>query len=205
MTTKERPILFSGAMVRAILDGRKTQTRRVAKPGKDRFTGCALAANELAGEVNVGDYTNSPYKPGERLWVRETFSRLEAFDFFNPDVPEDVPGFWYWADGEPTWGDWTRPKPSIHMPREACRIQLEITDVRVEKLIDCSEVDAAAEGVLPYAIYGGKVASWKGSDKTPAARDLATEAYRDLWNQINGPDAWDANPWVWVVEFRRAA
>lgn len=224
MTTKERPILFSGAMVRAILDGRKTQTRRVVKPGKDRFTGCALAANELAGEVNVGGYTNSPYKPGERLWVRETFSRLEAFDFFNPDVPEDVPGFWYWADGEPTWGDWTRPKPSIHMPREACRIQLEITDVRVEKLGDCSEADAAAEGVEPvetereerdlsicrwcggtrlYTAFSGQGGALPDTDCLHC--DTHLKRYEQLWDHINGAGAWDANPWVWVVEFRRTA
>lgn len=210
---RERPILFSGAMVRAILDGRKTQTRRPVKPqptsgvdgwdwswpipGKNVTPGTRDYWRDDAKNPLSPRYC--PYgKPGDRLWVRETFSRLEAFDFFNPDVPEDVPGFWYWADGEPTWGDWTRPKPSIHMPREACRIQLEITDVRVEKLNDCSETDAKAEGAVCIDEATGREVLF------PIACNAGSYClgYQHLWNSINGAGAWEANPWVWVVEFR---
>ncbi|WP_373379858.1 hypothetical protein [Cupriavidus nantongensis] len=188
---KERPILFSGAMVRAILDGRKTQTRRVAK----EFDG--LDVDKVL--ARFPHQRGCPYgEPGDRLWVRETFSRLEAFDFFHADVPEDVPGFWYWADGNPTWGDWSRPKPSIHMPREACRIQLEVTDVRVERLNDCSEADAIAEGIAP------ELDGWTDYSNPSCQMFISpVDSYRTLWDSINGAGAWDANPWVWVVEFRR--
>lgn len=104
----------------------------------------------------------------------------------------DCSRIWYWADGNPTEGDWTRPRPSIHMPRWASRILLEITAVRVERLQDISETDAEAEGIQEIVDAG------VDHDGTPR------DAYRALWEQINGADSWSANPWVWVVEFNRA-
>ena len=185
---KERPILFNGDMVRAILSSTKTQTRRVAKPSKDRELGCDLAVCELAGEVNGGDYTNSPYgQPGDRLWVRETWNRT------NPGGAEGV--YYHRADthfpasigGGPIWTD-TAWRPSIHMPRAACRLELEITAVRVERLQSITVGDAIAEG-CPGGEHGDRYA--------------AVEQYRALWESINGAGSWSTNPWVWVIEFKR--
>lgn len=189
---KERPILFSGPMVRALLDGSKTQTRREIKPRKDHTLGCELAPCELAGEVNNDDYRNCPYgAPGDRFWVRESFSYLESFDFFSKNVPDDVPGFWYWADGDPTWGDWTRPKPSIHMPRLASRITLDLVDVRAQRLQNISEADCRAEGCA-----GGH-----GSIPGYSYNATPQEHFQSVWESVGGN--FDANPWVWVLEFQR--
>lgn len=187
---KERPILFSGPMVRAILDSSKTQTRRVVKPRKDLSVGCMLAPHELAGEANCGDYSNSPYgQPGDRLWVRETFMQETQFEpcavrYRATDEP--------FVLGPPIGNiakDW---RPSIHMPRWASRITLELTGVRVERLQDISEADATAEGV-----------DYDPEDCPFAGVRTAVHAYRNLWDKINGAGSWDANPWVWVIEFRR--
>lgn len=246
--TKERPILFSGAMVRAILDGRKTQTRRVCKsqPYSNGFHfdghdilchNDFLPPSAMLMDVRRGkfSYTASnaegwesecPHgQPGDRLYVRESWRSTKELDPHSGgrievmclDAGYSIP--WapirYEADGErrnwqhtgtPPHGGPPEPGRYRHarfMPRWASRILLEITGVRVERLNDCSEADAAAEGVEPYAIYGGKPASWKGAADMAAARPTAREAYRDLWDSINGAGAWDANPWVWIVEFRR--
>lgn len=186
----EKPILFNAEMVNAILSGRKTQTRRIIKlPLIDKNMGCELAGNELAGEVAAGDYRNCPQgKPGDQLWVRECFSDLDDFEFFDPSVPDVISGYWYWADGNPEWGNWTKPKPSIHMPRRASRINLLITGVRVERLQDISDVDAAAEGC-------------KISDMEHGER--LSDVFARLWKSIYGAESWQANPWVWVIEFER--
>ena len=222
---KERPILFNGLMVRALLDGSKTQTRRVVKPSRDINLGCNLAPHEIAGEINAGSYLNSPYgQPGDRLWVRETFSSLESFDFFDSAVPDDVPCQWYWADGNPEWGDWTRPTASIHMPRATCRIFLEITDVRVERLNDISEDDADAEGCerldsgrckrdlkLCPKCGGTSLHRALGPNGTVIEDvdcrecDTYIKRYRFLWESIYDADSWSANPWVWVIEFKKVA
>lgn len=192
----ELPILFSGPMVRAILAGTKTQTRRVVKPRKDRDIGCELAPSELAGEVNAGIYRNCPYgQPGDRLWVRETW----AYGIHAMAAKRDEAGpFVYAADGTPQGRLCDRWRPSIHMPRSACRIRLEITDVRVEHLQDITEANAKAEGYAP---------AWLDADDNTTVHAEAPPTYRRgfarLWRDINGPDAWEANPWVWVVEFRR--
>ncbi len=160
---RERPILSSGAMVRAIVEGRKTQTRRVVRPQPPDHVRDAgvlhsasdsnglwwwLDSKDLMDASTVGDEFRCPYGvPGDRLWVREQFSRLESFEFFSDEVPNQIPGAWYWADGNPAWGNWERPKPSIHMPRDLCRIVLEVTDVRVQQLQEISDADAEAEGV----------------------------------------------------------
>ena len=194
--TNERPILFSGAMVRAILDGRKTQTRRMVKG----FPLQLLAPENFTPEY-VADPENEfcPYgQMFDRLWVRETWAQPAALDpgptVYRADYPACVPaGF----ENIPP-ADAIRWKPSIHMPRYACRLGLAITGVRVERLNDCSEADAIAEGIerdgdgwLSYA--GGSCVQ------------LPTTSYASLWDSINGAGAWEANPWVWVVEFRRVA
>ena len=209
MTIKERPIIFSGDMVRAILDGRKTQTRRVVKAARDRNgSGCELAPCEIAGEVNGADpdYSFCPYgQPGDRLWVRESF--CEALSNYEEEREQTT--VYYRADGQEVVVDdgdgyaetnkdgtlkspW---KPSIHMPRWASRITLEITDIRVERLQDISEEDAQAEGaplelgVLERTILGAKARYRSG--------------FVRLWESINGPGSWDANPWVWCISFKR--
>jgi hypothetical protein len=171
---KTRPILFNGAMVRALLAGTKTQTRRVAK-------GLALEwLSEGFEPAFVADDANGlcPYgHPGDRLWVRETWRPVNEV---HADYAAD-----YNASDLGSLGPW---KPSIHMPRWASRITLEIVSVRVERLQDISEGDAIAEGV------GGDVTV------TPC---FSVDRYRELWESINGPGSWEANPWVWVVEFKR--
>lgn len=174
---KERPILFSAPMVRALLEGRKTQTRRIVKlPAKDGSGDNRFVFDDAEGRKR---FIDCPYgEPGDRLWVRETWR------------PAQVDGMaWYAA----TCGDETheRWKPSIHMPRWASRITLEITGVRVEQLQDISESDAIAEGVTPSDM------------KAISCLDRNYHAYFMLWESINGSGSWDLNPWVWVIEFRR--
>lgn len=231
---KERPILFSAPMVRAILGGHKTQTRRILKVQPDfsilkpefqnpdlwefrkRFM---MYADDWYGhehamyrktEVNpdMPVYQHrSPYgEPGDRLWVRETFAHI----YRGNAVPEsrhdeDVV---YAADGfsadEYIYGSW---KPSIHMPRWASRLTLGVTGVRVERLQDISEVDAAAEGVESLRNEGEY---WKHYLESTASCDAliclsARESFRTLWDGLNDARGygWDANPWVWVVEFKQ--
>lgn len=226
--TKERPILFSAPMVRALLDGSKTQTRRIAKdipygPDADHF-GTQIMDWALSGvyqdetntspdrwwldiQCDVDDNTHDEIRcphgqPGDRLWVRETFG-------FNPDHPGILAHCCYRADpGHEHDGiSW---KPSIHMPRTASRILLEIVSVRVERLSDCSEADAVAEGVgivtdhmKAAAAYGMYYCAMP--DGKIHYSDNAVELYKTLWEQINGAGSWAANPWVWVVEFKRIA
>lgn len=181
---KERPILFSGPMVRALLAGTKTQTRRVVKP-------------QPAGEWAVPGKTACPYgQPDDRLWVRETWMDLQGTGVqlasksryaYGADT---IAGSW---DDECRIAYGLKWKPSIHMPRAACRITLEITGVRVERLQDISADDARAEGCPDKPVPGAEQASVDA---------FARQWYGDLWEQINGPGSWDANPWVWVVEFR---
>ena len=144
---KERPILMHARSINAILEGRKTQTRRIVKPQPNLIPQAAPVDNGTVytsgwfegGPVPEYVLARCPYgQPGDRLWVREQFSALESFDFFNPEAPDEIPEFWYWADGNPKWGDWTKPKPSIHMPRWASRLTLEVTGIRVERVQDIS-------------------------------------------------------------------
>lgn len=198
---KERPILFSAPMVLALLAGTKTQTRRIVKP---QPAGAPLGGKPFDDGARVGNWwfpagpdqapfatfeKRCPYGvPGDRLWVREAFS-YETLDV-------DRNGFmapWYWADGNPTSGDFTKPKPSIHMPRWACRLTLEITDVRVERLQDISYEDCRDEGTI-CPIHG---------DVRHVACSGLRDGYRTLWESINGPGSWAANPWVWAVSFQR--
>lgn len=198
---KERPILFSAPMVRAILDGSKTQTRRVVKPRKDLAFGVPLAAHELAGEVNNGEFTNSPFgQPGDRLWVRESFWGCDASGFGDqPCVVYDDE--WVGREYHPAeirpWARKFGRIPSIHMPRDCSRITLEITGVRVERLQSISDMDAIAEGVKPTSDGAFHIEEDRYRAPDPA------ECYARLWESINGAGTWAANPWVWVIEFKR--
>lgn len=188
---RERPIIFSGEMVRAILEGRKTQTRRVVKPQPplDEW-GVSKPWQTDAFEVNGRDY-RCPYGlPGDRLWVRETFSP----DYFDAQSRHAYRADWTLESGEfvpePKW------TPSIHMPRWASRITLEVTDVRVERVQDISNSDIYAEGILPP----------DPDEPGPYDPDEgARSAFKDLWWSINAKRGygWEKNPWVWVVEFKR--
>lgn len=208
---KERPILFSAPMVRAILEGRKTVTRRAIKvqPHID------ASGNFCVGSSNYGQdgygkpvtkhFVNDccPYgKPGDRLWVRETFIDLRGTGVeHRPDPNGPLQRYAYAADCRPgSHSDEARKdfglkyKPSIHMPRAACRILLEITEVRVERLQDISRADIRAEGLQ----CPPELAS---DDVSPNYRDWYPAAWRELWESTGGD--WNANPWVWVVEFKR--
>lgn len=199
---KERPILFSGPMVRAILVGRKTQTRRVVKPQPTGTVRWRCGLNAIDGRLggaweDAARVFGCPYgAPGDRLWVRETF--CYEWDERNNRWP-DPPTYLYRADNHDVYNindsdksPWT---PSIHMPRAASRLTLEVLNVRVERLQDISERDCVAEGIE--------------SDDYPPAPDSDymfdyRAAYSQLWNSINAKRApWASNPWVWVIEFRR--
>lgn len=198
---KERPIIFSAPMVRAILDGRKTQTRRLVKNvGNDNNIVIKKRTKTRAGIRShiLDEVARCPYgKPDDRLWVRECFS-----DFaFAGTVGKD---YWYWADGNPESGDWTKPKPSIHMPRAASRILLEITAVRVEKLWEISANDAEAEG-----LWRGKARRnlfWQNAAECRLIEGMShDQVFGDLWRSIHGAESWNENPWIWVIEFKKVA
>ncbi|MDN7814854.1 hypothetical protein [Burkholderia vietnamiensis] len=218
---KERPILFSGPMVRAILEGRKTQTRRVMKHQPPDDVAPITAAryhptivdrhgDEAPGPEIFGAFSDdgdwgckSPFgEPGDRLWVRETHLAWWKLDEANPAGPRVFSHVAaYAADGyelEP--GE--RWIPSIHMLRAASRITLEITDVRAERLQEISEADALAEGSEAICITFRDDADGK-PHLIKSLGGPYRDGYRILWEQINGAGSWDANPWVWAIEFRR--
>lgn len=177
---KERPILFSAPMVMALLAGYKTQTRRIVKARKDRELGCELAPCELAGEVNSGDYRNCPYgQPGDRLWVRETWGQGSTRVMYRAGCNTEY---------RPPDGRW---RPSIHMPRWASRITLEIEKVRIERLHSITEADCRAEGCA-----GGH-----GSIPNYMYNATPHEHFGWIWQSVGGD--WSTNPWVWVPTFRR--
>ena len=197
-----RPILFSAPMVRAILAGRKTQTRLVVKPQplpNLPFVGMkgdeARWAVYLGGDVSVDSEVRCPYGgPGDELWVRETWrpGRHSRHAFYRAtDDDGAVAKVW---------------RPSIHMPRWASRLTLRVTGVRVERLQAISEEDAVAEGVervwrdVPPAMGGGVEPRRDYLDEERWCAS-ASDSYRTLWESINGPGSWARNPWVWVVSF----
>ena len=202
---KERPILFSAPMVRAILEGRKTVTRREIRP-RMRSADTQFELHQQTDgswqpmhtfDESCMDHQGTehpivcPYgKPGDRLWVRETFN--SSADCRPPIVEPFIYAADLNSDGVQKWA--ARWKPSIHMPRWACRILLEITGVRVERLQDISRADIRAEGLQ----CPPELAS---DDVSPNYRDWYPAAWRELWESTGG--SWDANPWVWVVEFKR--
>ena len=245
----ERGMIFNGEMVRAILDGRKTQTRRIMKvqpkPSKSRPGDFWFSSKKLESMVHVSDLApgNSPIADyhlfiqehccpfgavGDRIWVRETFQgplvHEELFEEYSayPEKFETPEYCEYAADGgvRPEYCDlednlrhgW---RPSIHMPRWASRILLEITNVRVERLNAISEEDAQREGVHTevwdqtvvarnYAARDEFFQFW--SEDMPhyvEMNQLYRSSFRSLWESIYGAENWLANPWVWVIEFKR--
>ncbi|KOP55334.1 hypothetical protein OX90_18525 [Pseudomonas coronafaciens pv. porri] len=197
---KERPILFSAPMVRAILSGQKTVTRREVK--KPAALDCLAAGFEPAFLALPGNADLCPYgKVGDRLWVREAWQADEQVNAIAPRELSHGEPIQYPADGasRQTGCSMITPgktRPSIHMPRWVSRILLEITDVRVERLQAISRSHIRAEGLeCPPELAS--------DDVSPNYRDWYPAAWRDLWESINGAGAWDANPWVWVVEFKR--
>lgn len=202
---KTRPILFSAPMVRAILSGTKTQTRRAVKithrtPG---LAACLEPPRGLLVRTNVAAELCPYGQPGDRLWVRETWAYCVHALAAARD--EDGP-FVYAADGTKQYRLCDRWRPSIHMPKAASRILLEITAVRVERLQDISDVDATAEGVFELPLQAAEPGRWWTGDVAAGAAlhgRTPFGAYRLLWESINNPRSWDANPWVWVIEFTR--
>lgn len=203
---KERGMIFNAEMVRAILDGRKTQTRRVLATYQDAVKFCpewdvngkqifiVLGEKDHTGMNPVITAIPCPFgQPGDRVWVRETFRvHSRATDVATLVYRASVRNSWTEqthrvpiavCDKPATPEKWT---PSIHMPRWASRITLEITGVRVERLNSITESDAEAEGVTDTG-FG----------------DLLVDGYRYLWKSIYGEESWAANPWVWVIEFKR--
>ncbi|CDN87367.1 hypothetical protein BN948_01789 [Hydrogenophaga intermedia] len=184
---KERQLPFQPAMVRAVLRDidPKNQTRRICK----LEVRAGMSEPEWASLLRCCPYG----QPGDRLWVREAWRTVAEADALPPRDLTPAHRIWYEADGldQPGFG---RYRPGMFMPRWASRILLEVTDVRVERLQDISEADAVAEGVEPVATHN-----------RPGAIATHCGAYELLWEQINGPGSWDANPWVWVVSFKRLA
>jgi hypothetical protein len=214
----ERPILFSTPMVRAILEGTKTQTRRVFKVAGQPITSpeeeiIQLQEGKVPNDFHYlstgglsGEY-KCPYGiAGDILWVRETFRTWKS------PAPDSELDYKYKADRcSETTGNW---KPSIFMPKEACRIFLEIKNIRVERLQDISEADAKAEGVMRNFDDMFKEERYK--DYTPGAAKgyghpdydypewrCPISSFKSLWHYINGLESWNSNPFVWVIEFQK--
>ena len=197
---KEHPILFSGPLVRAILAGRKTQTRRLVKHHGELVPSDKSIVVDAYPNGTPGWFAEWPHKygqrraltcpfgaPGDRLWVRETWG---AGGMIKPGDPASYAADWPDAETVRKW------KPSIHMPRALSRIDLEVTAVRAERLRDITEEDAVAEGIerVSHGVYDGG---------GPAMGPSAQQAFMRLWDSINGERAsWASNPWVWVVSFK---
>ena len=203
---KERPVLFSATMVRAILDGRKTQTRRIAKvTDKDCKPGMITPLAGFVPRTIANHISYCPYgKQGDRLWVRETHW-MDKRDILCAVM--DLDGFA--VDAHPAGRNkfvkdfhslknnkFWKKRPSIHMPRIVSRILLEITGVRVERLQDISECDAKAEGSYVCDYFGRRLLDQSSN------QGCYKWGYRSIWESINGTGSWDLNPFVWVVEFK---
>ncbi|MEQ9887645.1 hypothetical protein ABRP55_13960 [Pectobacterium zantedeschiae] len=224
---KERPIIFNAEMVRAILDGRKTQTRRALRiqptecnhthwpehPNSewkhdDKGWSCAVCGNGVSLTKRDVKGITCPFgKVGDRLWVRETSGlqvRRDAlggtgeFRVYRASNPNAIR---FTANGKNYPIKWV---PSIHMPRHASRITLEITDVRMERLNDISEESGIAEGVARRHsdTYHGFYRDYENEGYGQGCT-FANDSFRSLWKSIYGAESWEANPWVWVIEFKR--
>lgn len=184
-----RPIIFSTPMIKALLAGRKTVTRRVLR---FQYPPCAQIYRVGSAwdwrDGTRGGSVKVPYAVGDLLWVREAWAPLSALKHNDPGSTAIIEGGFYRADDSTTDGEIDRWRPSIHMPRWASRLTLAVTDVRVQRLQEISEDDAAAEGVIMDA---------DGRAWGLLARDL----FAGLWLDIHGPGAWEANPWVVALTF----
>lgn len=202
----DRPIVFSGSMIRVLLAGRKTQTRRVLKPqpevdgfwrDKPRPEPCGWTQDQW-DRIYTGRYPDGfrcaqspPYDAGDRLWVREAWRVGLAYDDLSPAALSGEEIVDYVADSNTARWSIGRPRSPIYMPRWASRLTLTVTDVRVQRLQEITPADAIAEGI-PAAANSQTI-----DCDTPNPRD----GFRNLWNSIHGPDAWDANPWVRAISF----
>lgn len=201
---KECPVIFNSEMVRAILDGRKTQTRRVVSDRHLHLIDVASQVGECYPLESGIDHANSqsyyrehcPFgQVGDRLWVRETWARY--------NIDQDAHDMAYRATTPDDWPKECRWRPSIHMPRWASRITLKITGVRVERPNDISEEDALSEGIDADGLAESQDKYDCIADHNITGRPTAKGHFSDLWQSIYGVDSWKANPWVWVIEFRR--
>lgn len=223
---KEYPILFTSDMVRAILDGRKTQTRRVMKPQPEkddsgfwRYAGAGWSRDDFV-PVAPGHplEASCPYgRPGSELWVRETFALREPCDNKAPSECMEDEAVWFKADNNELTGNAAgRWRPSIHMPRWASRVQLTVTDIRVERVQGISIDDVWAEGVQIPTNNGNAVISltdkytiatyMEGTVSEWEQDDFFRAHFAKLWDELNadrdqGQFAWESNPWVWVIDF----
>ncbi|WP_440706829.1 hypothetical protein [Klebsiella pneumoniae] len=200
---REKGLIFNSEMVRAILDGRKTQTRRPIKWKQTRFTeigeredGSKWPWSEDA-EHACDFWHPCPFGAvGDRIWVRETWNKYGGLLTYRADHD--------WIDDmrkeTVCTAKWV---PSIHMPRWASRILLEITDVRVERLNAISEEDAEAEGIDMEALYDSQDCYDCIANHNMTGRPTVTGAFKYLWESIYGEEGWKSNPWVWVIEFKR--
>lgn len=224
----DRPILFSAPMVRALLEGRKTQTRRIitphnlrvytggldysgryVKPDEAMFEAAFNNARNFRSIEGVFAWVTDPaphqigavmsqwtgrlaYSAGDRLWVREAWRCEARLDKRAPrDIDTNYPGVKYLATDEPDdFGIEGKERRAMHMPRWASRITLEVNGVKVERLQDCSEADAIAEGCNP-----------DNNSLNPNDIGPARQLFKNLWDSINGPDAWNANPWIAAYTF----
>lgn len=205
-----KPILFNTEMVRAILDGRKSCTRRVVKFPVNRYTNNVPLADKVVLQELRCDKANFlekpffsfgmnlPYQPGDILYVRETFIQAAAHTF------------WYKADDKSWMSKDLLWKPSIHMPKEAARIWLKVTDVRVERLQEITEEQASAEGTNPWdeACYENNGWHPTLSDPDSGGNPNMIDGFHKLWDSTikkNDLDryGWNTNPWVWVIEFKQ--
>lgn len=221
----ERPILFQAEMVRAILEGRKTQTRRVVKSNdavKSSDSAEFISKQGLAYFYKNGQKLSTEKSPygviGDELYVKETGKTREKLDSLSPSVIAErakevgykngpfCPLFYLaddrwrkWSDDEQVdFGDWGRTRASIHMPRWASRIKLKITDIRVERLQDISEEDAIAEGIESVSSPDG----WADYMSNVNSWGNPQISYLSLWEKINGYESTLSNPWVWVIKFK---
>ncbi|HHT2831407.1 TPA: morphogenetic protein [Klebsiella aerogenes] len=200
----ERGMIFNGEMVRAILDSRKMQTRRIVKGTDGAVKFCKewdINGEEIFVVLGEKDHTgmnpvlgtiSCPFGGvGDRIWVRETWARY--------NIDQDSHDMAYRATAPEDWPEGGRWRPSIHMPRWASRILLEITDVRVERLREISQSDAEAEGVekLKKGFWKNYQPGWTEFQLT------ARGSFATLWKSIYGDESWYADPWVWVIEFKR--
>lgn len=220
----ERGMIFNAEMVRAVLDGSKTQTRRIMKVQPDSPNFGLLRITDSTKSADIGKYhwaesnatgthARSPLfscpfgAVGDRLWVREAFMNLKGTGIES--TTGQFEGFAYRADTPPSsYGDMARKDyglkwtPSIHMPRWASRITLEITNVGVQRLQSISQNDAAREGLVKLPATGRYCIN-QGDQYFGGASHDAREVFSWLWESIYGADSWQANPWVWVIEFKR--
>lgn len=210
-TIKEKPILFKTPMVKAILQGEKTHTRREIKLPESEFPANWIAKFEN-GKACFYNSTNDrefsvkcPWQIGQVLWIKETYNS------YNENVYglRDKEVYLYKADGDDRNSKW---KSSLFMPKGACRLKLKVIDIRLQKLNEISEEDAISEGIVKFTkdntVYKYGIEGWHWSAHTAKGKDLfmqpsAYEAFKLLWASIKGQNSWKENPYVWVIEFKK--